>query len=57
MEFDSNFSNNLTDNSILDQPNKVVAYLGLAQPQLVIIIFELYKVLKYDDEKLRVKID
>ena len=39
MEFDSNFSNNSTDNSILDQPNTVVAELGLAQPQLVSYYF------------------
>ena len=39
MEFDSNFSNNSTDNSILDQPNTVVAELGLAPPQLVSYCF------------------
>ena len=35
MAFDSNFSNNSRGNSILDQPNTVVAKLGVAQTQLV----------------------
>ena len=35
MEFDSDFSNNSTNNPILDQFNPAVAELGPAQPQLV----------------------
>ena len=40
MKFSSNFSNNSTDNSILDKPNIVVAELGLAEPQLVLCFLQ-----------------